>query len=368
MFTLLLGGLSLAGTLQVDVLDVGQGDSILIQTPSGKSILIDAGTGGTDVAPLLRARGVEQLSMMIATHPHADHIGGLDEVLMEIPVRSYFDSGLTHTTASYTNLMTIVESKADAEETRYFTAEAGFQTELEDGLTLEFLGPPLPSLSGTRSDLNSNSVITRLTHGSQCFLFTGDAEEPTEALLLQRGIEPCNVLKVAHHGSAHSTTDRWLAAIQPEIALISVGEGNRYKHPAPDTVARLTAAGADIYRTDLHGTIHLESDGETVTITTERIAADVADGGLSSLPDGHSITVEVAHTPAAAPPDPSGLININKASAAQLDELPGIGPSKAAAIIDYRSKMGAFTTIEQLDNVPGIGPATMAKLRSLVTL
>ncbi len=360
MFTLLLSGLGLAGTLQVDVLDVGQGDSILIRTPAGKSILIDAGTGGVDVAPLLRARGVEELSMVIATHPHADHIGGLDEVLAEIPARSYFDNGLPHTTASYSDLMKLVEAHGIV----YFTAESGWSRELEPGLTMELLGPPTPPLKGTRSDLNSNSVIVRLTHGTQCFLFTGDAEEPTEALLLQRGITPCGVLKVAHHGSAHSTTSSWLAAIKPEIALISVGEGNRYGHPADETLERIASVGASVYRTDLSGTIHLESDGRRVTVSTEREAKPAE---ALSIPDGASITVHVP-VQAPAPTAAAGLININQATAEQLDALPGIGPSKAAAIIEYRTKMGAFTNIEQLDNVPGIGPATMDKLRPLVTL
>jgi comEA protein len=246
----------------------------------------------------------------------------------------------------------------------YFTAESGWSRELEPGLTMELLGPPTPPLKGTRSDLNSNSVIVRLTHGTQCFLFTGDAEEPTEALLLQRGITPCGVLKVAHHGSAHSTTSSWLAAIKPEIALISVGEGNRYGHPADETLERIASVGASVYRTDLSGTIHLESDGRRVTVSTEREAKPAE---ALSIPDGASITVHVP-VQAPAPTAAAGLININQATAEQLDALPGIGPSKAAAIIEYRTKMGAFTNIEQLDNVPGIGPATMDKLRPLVTL
>ena len=373
MNALLLSALAAAGTMQVDMLDVGQGDAILVRTPAGRSILIDGGTGGDDVVPMLRALGVESLTMIIATHPHADHIGGLDEVIAEFPPKAFFDSGQTHTTATYAKLMEQVESQGLA----YFTAEAGWSRELDDGIVIEFLGPPSPTINGSRSDLNSNSVITRITHGEQCFLFTGDAEEPTERLLLQRGIEACEVLKVAHHGSAHSTTREWLWAIEPEIALISCGEGNRYGHPAEETLDRLSSAGATIYRTDLLGTVHLESDGESITVTAER-------GTLPNTPEPQvyhpleisspeppvqtiTATTAAATASTASTADPAGLININKASQSELEGLPGIGEKKAAAIIEYRMSMGAFTDIEQLDNVPGIGPKTMEKIRPLVT-
>jgi comEA protein len=358
VIALLLSALSFAGTLQVDVLDIGQGDAILLRTPAGRSILIDGGTGSVELAPLLRGLGVSELSMVIATHPHADHIGGLDEVMTALPPTVFVDNGQTHTTAAYRTLMETVE----ALDIRYATAQNGWSKELDDGIVIEFLGPPSPTISGTRSDLNSNSVITRVTHGEQCFLFTGDAEEPTEAILRQRGIEPCNVLKVAHHGSAHSTTREWLRAVQPEIALISCGASNRYGHPAEETLDRLAGVGARVYRTDQHGTIHLESDGTSVTVTTETDAVVEAPKAVVST------AVTPRHYDPTPVPDPSGLINLNKASETELDRLPGIGPSKASAIIEYRMKYGAFTDIEQLDNVPGIGPATMSKVRTLVTL
>jgi len=358
VIALLLSALGLAGTLQVDVLDVGQGDAILIRTPADRNILIDGGTGGVELEPLLRGLGVSSLAMIIATHPHADHIGGLDEIITSMPPKVFVDNGQTHSTATYRTLMEAVESQ----DVQYATATNGWSKELDDGIVIEFLGPPSPNITGSRSDLNSNSVIARLTHGDQCFLFTGDAEEPTESILRQRGIEPCNVLKVAHHGSAHSTTREWLRAVQPEIALISCGASNRYGHPAEETLDRLASSGALTYRTDLHGTIHLESDGSSVTVTTETNATVEAPRTILS-----DAVVPRHYDPSPAP-DPSGLINLNKASESELDTLPGIGPSKASAIIEYRMKYGAFTDIEQLDNVPGIGPATMSKVRPLVTI
>lgn len=249
-------GGALAGTLTVEVLDVGQGDSVLITTPGGKRVLIDASIRSADVLGQLRARGVEQLDLVIATHPHADHIGGMADVLQGLPVRFYTDNGLPHTTQVYSQVMDAVEARGIT----YRPARRGQSFSLDDGARLEILFPTETALRNTRSDLNSNSVVARLTHGESCFLFAGDAEDPTEQALMQAGIEPCAVLKVAHHGSEHSTSAAWLRAVQPRIALISAGVDNRYGHPDPEAVARLESAGVEIYRTDLQGTLLVTSD------------------------------------------------------------------------------------------------------------
>jgi competence ComEA-like helix-hairpin-helix protein len=233
-------------------------------------------------------------------------------------------------------------------EFSYKTARAGQTFNLDDGIRIQVLHPTDLLLRGTRSDLNSNSVILRLTHGDNCILFTGDAEAPTERVLLQRGVEPCNVLKVAHHGSEHSTTDAWLRAIQPDIGVISAGNGNRYGHPARETLERLHRAGTDVYRTDLHGTIRLESDGRELRISTEKLPPDV--------PMASSVPIDV------------NQIDLNLASTSDLETLPGIGPSKAAAIIAYREENGPFTSIEELDHVSGIGPSTIGKVRTHIRL
>lgn len=339
----LFASLAVAGTLQIDMLDVGQGDAILLRSPAGKTVLIDGGTGEVSVPPMLDALGVRSLDLVIATHPHADHIGGLDAVLEAMPVRIFLDSGQVHTTATYNDLMDLVEQQGMT----YRTAHQGQVFNLDDGITIELLGPPDNLLSGTRSDLNSNSVVARVTHDEDCFLFTGDAEEPTERLLLQRGIAPCGVLKVAHHGSSHSTTDAWLRSVQPEIALISVGEGNRYGHPAEETLDRLERHGAAIYRTDLHGTIHLESDGQGVTVTVE------------APPEPLAMAAPAEPAPAEPVPAHSGdRIVLNTASQTDLESISGIGPSRAAAIIAWRDEHGHFQSFEELEHISGIGPKT----------
>jgi comEA protein len=195
---------------------------------------------------------------------------------------------------------------------------------------------------GSRSYLNSNSVIARVTHGSNCFLLTGDAEADTEERMLAEGLSSCNVLKVAHHGGSHSSTAAWLRAVQPSIALISVGEGNTYGHPAKETLERLKAIGADVYRTDTMGAIQVQSDGARV-----------------SVPRRPALSIATAPSPA---PSVGDRININTASAEMLDELPGIGPSKAEAIIVHRQASGAFSSCEELEQISGIGNKTVTQL------
>jgi competence ComEA-like helix-hairpin-helix protein len=376
LFILLLAWVAAtAGTLSVEVLDVGQGDSILIQTPGGKTILMDAGTGRRNVANLLERRQIGQVDLVVNTHAHADHIGGLDEVLESVPVRVYVDSGVPHTTESYKKVIDLVEARGIA----YKSVRTGQVFRFDDGIVMTVLGPDENLISGTRSDLNSNSVITRLDHGKVCFLFMGDAELETEHRVLEHGLRPCQVLKVAHHGSAYASSKQFLEVVQPEWAAISVGRNNRYKHPAPPTVRRLENHGAKVLRTDHHGRIMFESDGRKVKVA---VAVQPPD---SELPDGvvHKVLPRQAEAPAVGSSAPAataateeapapvptiaaasndGLVDINRATREQLLAIPGIGPAKADAILRYRSEHGSIQAIAELEAVPGIGPATVQKL------
>ena len=334
------GRTSGVGQLYVDVLDVGQGDAILLRSSEGKVALIDGGTGGEKLLAQLAEREIEHINLMIATHPHSDHIGGLDDVIEKYSVGMYVDSGDVHSTSTYSRLMRAVEDRS----LRYQSAEVGDRFNLGRNVQIEILGPQKPMVpeGGSRSYLNSNSVIARVTHGSNCFLLTGDAEADTEERMLAEGLSPCNVLKVAHHGGSHSSTAAWLQAVQPSIALISVGEGNTYGHPAKETLERLKAIGADVYRTDTMGAIQVQSDGAQV-----------------SVPRRPALSIATAPSPA---PSVGDRININTASAEMLDELPGIGPSKAEAIIVRRQAEGAFSSCEELEQISGIGNKTVTQL------
>lgn len=347
---------ALAGTLTVEVLDAGQGDAVLVTSPAGKRVLIDASTHRARVVDMLDARGITELNLVIATHAHADHIGGMDTVLERLPVKVYGDQGMSHTTRTYETVMERLESSSS----KYLSLRAGRVFVLDDGIRIEILAPTNTLLRGTRSDLNSNSVVARLTHGDNCFLFTGDAEEPTEQLLIENGVGTCNVLKVAHHGSEHSTSAAWLAAVQPDLALISCGANNKYGHPAPETLERLHTAGAEVHRTDLEGTLKVTSDGRSVAFETVDESAL-----LGPLVETGAVPPEVTRVVAASatPGAPQGdLINVNTAPAADLDLLPGIGATKAQAIVVYRTLNGPFSSLAELDAVPGIGPATLEKL------
>ncbi len=268
MIGLILGSAgALAGVVVVDMLDVGQGDAILIQG-GGKFVLIDAGDRGTNTVTQLKQLGVTRLDLVVATHPHADHIGEMADVLRTFSIGLYLDSGLTHTTSVYAEVNAVLTEKKIPRK----VAVTGTSISLGSEAKISVLFPGPSPLTGTRSDLNSNSVCVLLTHEDNTFLFTGDAEEPTEYALLQAGLQDVDLLKVAHHGSPYSTTAKFLAVADPEWGLISVGADNRYHHPSPDTIRRLQSVGAAVYRTDTSGNLRVISDGEQIEILEGSLA------------------------------------------------------------------------------------------------
>lgn len=269
-------------TLKIHMLDVEQGDSLLIITPERKSVLIDAGTAGSGerVLAALKRQGVNSLDLVIATHPHADHIGGLNKVLAAVPARMFLDSGQAHPTATYEKLLLTVKEKIG----ELTVARAGQEFELDNGIKLEVLGPQEPLLDNVRgSDENANSVVLRLTFKDFRMLFTGDSEEETEERLLASQADlRADVLKVAHHGSQYATSKEFLARVRPKAALISCGADNDYGHPAAATLARLRKAGVELHRTDMEGEITVLTDGATFKIESEhQPAGDVWQGRVS---------------------------------------------------------------------------------------
>ena len=247
----------------IDVLDVGQGDAILIQG-GGKTVLIDAGDGSSPIVDQLRQLGIRHLDLIVASHPHADHIGGLTDVLPELRARHMMESGFAHPT-KLVEQVNLLARQRRVNQTRLVRGQT---IRLGTEATLTALFPEQELLFGTRSDANSNSIVLRLEHGTVSALFTGDAEAPTEEALLHAGIQPAQILKVAHHGSEHSTSEAFLNAVAPELALISVGTDNAYGHPDHATLARLDSSGATVKRTDQHGHIRLVSNGSTFSVYT----------------------------------------------------------------------------------------------------
>ncbi|MDN5361646.1 MAG: competence protein ComEC [Moorella sp. (in: firmicutes)] len=253
--------LGAAGKLRVHFLDVGQGDAILVQLPDGRNILIDAGSNeaGPTVIKNLKEYGVAQLDYVIGTHPHEDHIGGMDQVIDAFPVGKVYLPRVTHNTDSYRDLLLAIKNKGlQATE-----AKAGVTLPLGEGVQATFVSPA----KSNYEDLNDYSAVLHLTYGKTAFLFTGDAGTTAEQQMLA-GHQPlkADVLKVAHHGSRSATGTAFLKAVAPTYAVISVGRGNDYGHPHAQTLQRLQKAGAKIYRTDQDGTITAISDGEKVTM------------------------------------------------------------------------------------------------------
>jgi len=245
--------------LTVSFIDVGQGDAILIDK-GDTDILVDGGPASTNVLAYLQSQGLGDIDLLVVTHPHADHIGGLPDVLAQYPVGEIWVNGDTATSQTYDKFAkaAAAEGATVREVTRGYTAQMG-------ALGLAVLNPT----AQRTGDPNEDSVVFRLTCGNMSLLLPGDANNNSEASMLGAGLAlDSDVLKVGHHGSSTSSSAAFLAAVTPKDAVVSVGAGNTYGHPHQETLDRLAAAGATIYRTDQDGTVVLTSDCSTYSITT----------------------------------------------------------------------------------------------------
>ncbi|MBC5810146.1 MAG: DNA internalization-related competence protein ComEC/Rec2 [Candidatus Eremiobacteraeota bacterium] len=274
--------------LTITAIDVGQADAILIQTPSGRTILVDAGgrlergtlgggspaeaVGERVVVPFLVRHGTHHVDAVILSHPHGDHAGGVAPVLRSLGADRFADGGQTYAGHAYHDALDVARVK----HIPMTEPRAGDDWSTGDGVTFRFYGPAEPFLHGTRNDINSNSVVFMLEY--RCpgcrtpfrMLFTGDAGAETERRLLASGFDlHADVLKVGHHGSAYSSSPEFVRAVSPRYAIVSVGKHNLFGHPAPRTIDTLARAGATIYRTDERGAIVVHVNGETVSLATQ---------------------------------------------------------------------------------------------------
>ncbi|MBQ9079985.1 MAG: MBL fold metallo-hydrolase [Clostridia bacterium] len=251
--------------IEIHVIDVGQGDSILIRTAGG-DMLIDAGpsSGEDELKAYLTEMQVADLEYAVFTHPDADHIGNADMILTDYTVSNVIMPDREATSKTYERMMTALEaSGANVVEP---VPESSFTL---GSMTVTILAPVGEKYSST----NDYSVVMRLDFGETSFMMTGDAEEHAEEDILERystAMLDCDVLKVGHHGSDTSTSQAFLDAVSPELALISCGEGNTYGHPYAVTLQKLEAASAEIYRTDEWGSIVLISDGVDITVQPQK--------------------------------------------------------------------------------------------------
>jgi len=313
-----------APQLGLHVIDVGQGDALLVTTAGGRTVLLDAGPegGAGALARALARAGVKRIDVFVATHRHDDHIGGLPRLVARFPPAVIVDTEFAVAGPLAREYQRTLErlgapvvraerglvvagrgqalwvcpapsSEARAPSMLVVDAAGASERALPPGakcvdalgpaaeaaeptMELDFLLPEQPFIAGSRSDANANSTIVRLEYGAICAILAADAEADTERRLLESHPPArltCPLLKVAHHGSRYSSTDAFLDAVSPTVALIPAGRFNRHGHPSPSTVRKLFRRSVRTYRTDKMGTLRVHTDGQRVAVEIERTPA-----------------------------------------------------------------------------------------------
>jgi competence protein ComEC len=334
------------GELVIRVLDVGpiNGDSILISSPAGKTVLIDAGdtTKGKTVVEALKRNNVQQIDYFIATHPHPDHIGGAAEVFKAFKVLNVIDNGQppgippellpkpaaspkpgrqpaprqpsTRQPASVIKFYDDYKSGLSSSGANYTRAQPGTKYDLGGGAFLTLLAPHEPMFTKEQmktggNEPNANSIVVRLDYGSFSMLLTGDAEDQTEHKLLTKDLNlEAQVLKVAHHGSKYASSADFLNRVKPEFAIVSCGAWNRYGHPSQSVLDRLRAVNPvlKLYRTDLHGEITLNTRGKQndVSVKTAKEPTEDLWTGRTAQKDDSTRSGFIAYGDFGPPPRP----------------------------------------------------------------
>jgi competence protein ComEC len=345
---------------QVHFIDVGQGDAILITTP-GRNALIDGGERNAGLIDYLVSLAIDTIHLMVSTHPHSDHIGGLTQVLERFPVLEVWDPGVVHTTRLFTRYLEMIDSL----DIPFTEARAGMEYELFSGgptrdgnaygtETRDEYGSGSGTSAGYRVSaivrvlhpvepsarhLNDASVVTMLEMGEVSVLFAGDLERRGETELMERHPDiRAQVLKVGHHGSTTSSSDPFLDAVRPEAAVIFCAAGNSYGFPHEETIQKLMDRRVAIYRTDLNGTIVLHTDGSEYLLETHK--GDAMEGSGEG---------RHAHP----------TVNLNTASLEDLTRIVHIGPARAQQIIDMRP----ISSLDELTRIAGIDQNRLEEIK-----
>jgi len=333
------------GELTVRILDVGpiNGDALLISSPAGKTVLIDAGdtTKGKAVVEALKRNNIQQLDYFIATHPHPDHIGGAAEVFKAVKVLNVIDNGQPPSvpaelvaatapaksgatkkpakpakptkTSTVTKFYDDYKAAVTSSGAHYETARPGTKYDLGGGALLMILAPSEPfftkdKMSTGGNEANANSIVARLDYGAFSMLLTGDAEDQTEHRLLTKELDlTSRVIKIAHHGSKYASSGDFLNRVKPAVAIVSCGAWNRYGHPSQAVLDRLKAANVKLYRTDMQGEITITTRGKDgdMTIKTAKETTEDLWAGRTAQKDDSSRSGFIAYGDFGPPPRPS---------------------------------------------------------------
>jgi competence protein ComEC len=260
------------GTLTFSVMDVGQGMCVVVISPEGRTMVVDAGRSQQrierSVIPYLRAHGVTRIDYLVLSHPDQDHVGGMPKLLEEMTVGTWVDPVIETTNQTYARSLELVLEKGITP----MRARRGDTLDLGPSVRAEVLWPVDPLLSsGSQVDTNENSIVIQVTHGAIRFLITGDLERRGELALIALETNEelrSDILVVGHHGSRTSSTAEFLDTVSPNVALIPVGLDNQYGHPHDDVIQRLRFRAIQIFRTDLDGTIEVVSNGTNYQVRT----------------------------------------------------------------------------------------------------
>lgn len=247
--------------MKVHFINVGQGDSILVQSPNGKNLLVDGGTkdAGKDVVNYLRKHGVEKLDYVVATHPDADHIGGLHSVLNSISIKNFVDSGKTHTSQTYEEMLQLILDK----NIPFIVPKTGDTIPLDEELDISVI-----HMGDKSADNNEASIVLKLSYGETSFLLMGDADIRVEKDILEETNVKATVLKAGHHGSDTSSSQDFIEAVNPEVTILSYGKDNSYGHPNTEVKSRLERISSQLYATAIVGNIVVETDGVDYNVIT----------------------------------------------------------------------------------------------------
>ncbi len=251
----------------VDFLDIGQGDSILVRSPEGKAALIDAGPTRDGAIRTLKSKGIRTIDIVIVTHHHSDHYGGMEQVILNYKPKYFMATGSSHTTRGYLKLLQTVKAEG-------ITAvePTGKERKIELGSVLMTV---FPQPQTDPEEENNNSIGLRLQYDTFSVLLTGDSETVERQWWIAHNaslVRDCTILKLAHHGSHNGTDQRWLDLVQPELAVASLGKDNEYGHPHSETLSLLRSNDVPLLRTDQRGTITIISNGRTWNVVKPELA------------------------------------------------------------------------------------------------